>query len=170
MFAQFTIPKVDALPVLTPIPYTLRIITESKIMKSHEKDPIALGAIFPTPPTVDQVALWIENDAFIRTENWAAAINGKVVAHLGGLGCSNTSKQGPSTAPVQVEVADKTWVPSEAENDGKGRWKQETVFKSTFFLNCAPSFDSETINAKVRCVLIMSIELQLLAHAIQTSV
>ncbi|KAI0087763.1 hypothetical protein BDY19DRAFT_222077 [Irpex rosettiformis] len=147
--ATLTIPRIDALPVLTPIPYTLTITTHSKPMKRSENDSIPTNLIFPVPPNPDQVDFWVESDAFIRADTWAAAINGSVVVHLGGLGSSGTNNKVTHVEPVYAETAGKVWIPSTGDkNDQRGRWKQEIVFRSNFFLTCAPSFTSDLIDVK----------------------
>ena len=119
-------------------------------MRSSEK---GSGSVFPSLPRPEQVDFWVENDASFRADAWAAAINGNAVAHLGGLGSSGTTNQVTNVDPVNVQTADAVWIPAEEDKkDDRGRWKQEVVFRSTFFLNCAPSFESATLNVKVSSV------------------
>ena len=132
-----------ALPVFAPIPFTLTVITHSKSMKRDEKSPDE--PIFPVPPQLPQdVDFRLESDVWLKAKSWDTMRHGEFIAQLGGLG-----SQGPSSGLVQVNAADKVWIP-DSEKTEDGKWKQEVTFKSSFQLNCAPSFNSETMTVSVR--------------------
>ncbi|KAI0087761.1 hypothetical protein BDY19DRAFT_953056 [Irpex rosettiformis] len=145
------LPQLDIFPVFTSIPYTLTIMTLSKLVK-HEDKPTD-ETPFPLPPrNPHEVSFWLESDVFMKTKSWTAYRNDNFIAHLGGLGPrKGLSKTKDST--VDVELQEKVWIPEGEEKDERGRWKQEVTFRSTLRFDCTPSFESETLNLRYRIKL-----------------
>ncbi|KAI0683446.1 hypothetical protein BC835DRAFT_1423249 [Cytidiella melzeri] len=159
------IPELSILPVLTPIPFTLTVVTHSKSMKPEDKS--AGETIFPTPPSKpEQLNFRIERYVFIRARGWTAAGEDDFAVPLGG-GDARTPLQAPVYDPVGVLTTDKVWIPTEGdEKHEKGRWKQEVVFKSYFRLNCPPAFHSETM--QVRYNLSLKVDFPGIGNSLKT--
>ncbi|KAI0087779.1 hypothetical protein BDY19DRAFT_223404 [Irpex rosettiformis] len=147
----FTLPEVEALPVFAPIPFTLTLVTHSKLMKRSEKSED--GTIFPTPPLDPRaIELKLTSDVWIKTDGMDYTCRDKTVTHLGGFG-SQESSSGPVAGAV-VGPLKKVWVPAEGEKSSeKGRWKQEVAFASSMRFSCAPSFTSETVKLSYKLKL-----------------
>jgi hypothetical protein len=138
------------LPILTPIPFTLNIVTLTKPCKRDDSP--SDKPIFPAPPhTPDLVKFELQNCAYISVYGLTHTSTDHFVAYVGGMGSevSRAAQEG-----VQVEVMDKVWIPSEQGNEKgheKGQWQQEVLFKSVIWLACPPSFSSPTMGISVRC-------------------
>ena len=59
----------------------------------------------------------------------------------------------PSAAPVDAEIGPRVWV-ADGEVEGRGRWVQETTFRSSMYLRYTPSFLTEQIKVKVSVSLL----------------
>ena len=138
----------EAFPVLTPIPFNLNVVTVTKMMKfdEHKED----DEIFPEPPRdPKKYELKLTYKVWVHCENHEHTSSEDDVGFLGGLG---ESKDPHSADGLQVFPAKKTWIPSQDPHDEKhhkGQWKQEIMFKSSFVLNCPPSFKVEIMNVEV---------------------
>ncbi|PSR74839.1 hypothetical protein PHLCEN_2v9553 [Hermanssonia centrifuga] len=137
------IPSLDVLPIFTPIPFTLNVVTVSKPMK-REETPEG-ESVFPAPPLTPKGAEFrLERNVYVRTHNWATTSDGNPVAVLGGL--APTAPNPKFYDHVQVEGMEKVWLPALGdEKKQKGSWKQEVTFRSTFMLTCPPSFESPSM-------------------------
>ena len=129
-----------ALPVFAPIPFTLTVITHSKTMKRGDKS--SDGPIFPNPPQrPEEINFRLESDVWLRAQSWDTTRQGIFITRLGGLG---SGEKTTAFGLIHVDVLEKIWIP-EGEKTENGKWKQEVTFKSSFQLNCAPGFSSETM-------------------------
>ena len=141
-------PDIEALPILTPIPITLNITTLSK--PSKQDDWPADKPIFPSPPlTPDLVDFRLQRRVHISTYQLAATSADHFVSYIGGLG---TGLSEVVYNNVQVDVVDNVWIPSvggDEKTQQKGQWKQEVTFRSSFVLNCPPSFSTDTMTVEV---------------------
>jgi hypothetical protein len=142
------LPDIKAFPVLTPIPFTVNVVTISKTMK---KDDVEEGErIFPAPPLHCQdVHFRMECDIFIKAKQCNSSSSDRLVAYLGGLG-PNLHPQ--AYEGVRVEPHDKIWLPSSDSHDEKkqkGQWKQEVTLRSSFILSCAPTFQTPLMTVRV---------------------
>ncbi|KAJ3557999.1 hypothetical protein NM688_g1171 [Phlebia brevispora] len=143
-----TFPKLDAYPILTPIPFNVDITTLSEHTElaniPHDGRPI-----FPCPPTTTNSTLTFRLERKVQLKaHTLEEIHHDVVAHLGGFG-SKSKYWHPSYTADQAPL-EKDWVPAD---DGGGKWKQHVHFASNFVLNCAPSFESMTMGVDYSLVL-----------------
>ncbi|KAI0802071.1 hypothetical protein BC629DRAFT_1284933 [Irpex lacteus] len=143
------IPDIAALPLFSPIPFTLTFVTHSKEMKGGSKS--AEEAVFPEPPLGPQaVDFTLTRNVWIKTTVYDHTRKNDFVAQLGGLGSRKSGSGTGGSADVVVTPLKKEWTPSDGEKGEKGRWRQESTFKSTFQLSCAPTFSTETLNASYK--------------------
>lgn len=143
-------PDVEAYPVLTPIPFTLSVVTMTKTMKfdDHKEE----ETIFPEP-SHDPKKYELKLEAKVWTKAKSQTNNGTSnTGVFGGLGDCNYPRFYEN---IQVEPVQKVWIPSpeHGEKAQKGRWKQEVLFRSSFLLRCAPSFSAETLRVEYRARL-----------------
>lgn len=137
----------EVFPLLTPIPVTLNVVTVTKTMKfdDHKED----DEIFPEPPRdPKKYELKMESKIWIKSEGNTDSSD-RTVGLLGGLGESDDPHFSDG---LQVQPAQKVWIPSQDAHDEKkhkGQWRQEVTFKSTFILNCPSSFKMDTMSVEV---------------------
>ncbi|KAI0345935.1 hypothetical protein BDW22DRAFT_1353570 [Trametopsis cervina] len=154
---------INVLPVLTPIPFTLTIVTHSKPTTKEDKPPEE--TIFPAPPLKPhEIDFRIERNVYIRTGSWDSYSEGGFIAYLGGMGPKSSSA---SQSAVQVEPMEKVWIPLNGdEKKQKGCWKQEVTFKSTFQLSCPPAFDANTM--KVFYIMRLKVDFPGIGNSVKT--
>lgn len=139
----------DQIPVFSPIPFSLNIVTTTKAMKFEDTPDD--GPIFPEPPLDPKsVEFTLERKVAVRAgtffedESWW-----HTVQLLGGLGSSQDPHFHDNTEVIPTE---KVWIPSSDSQDEKkkkGQWKQESTFKSYFTLRCPPSFHTTNMDVWV---------------------
>ncbi|GJE88447.1 hypothetical protein PsYK624_045300 [Phanerochaete sordida] len=140
-------PDMEAFPVLTPIPLTLNVVTVSKTMKAdeHKED----EEIFPEPPqNPKKYELKMESKIWVKAQGHTNGSSDHTVGYLAGFGESDDPHFSDA---VQVQGLRKTWIPSHDSHDEKkhkGQWKQEVTFRSSFVLNCPPSFSTDTMTVE----------------------
>lgn len=138
---QFRYPTLMSVPIWTPIPFTLTVVTTSKTCKRTSDS--ESGPIWPAPPTKpEDVRLELVRTAYVRTGHLTWTQKDRI-ALLGRLG---EHKKGED---IRVQTAQKAWLPN---SETKGRWKQQTSFTSSLDLSCSPSFKSPTLSVEV-CIL-----------------
>ena len=135
------------LPLFTPIPYILHIVTMSKPMKKDEADKAPNKPVFPCPPSrPTDIRFRIRRHLWLKAHMFTAT-GAEDVTPLGGMEVATSA----STKPVEVEVRAKEWIPSE-EGKSVGTWLQDVTFRSVFVLTCPPTFKAETMHLNVRLV------------------
>jgi len=131
----FSVPRVDAMPSHTDVPYTLSVITSTPRIDRDETS----DTEFPAPPSKPQdIDFMLERILRIEPQGGrkVAANVVSCVSRLGGMGPGQVVLR--NGGPVQAEVTDRTWLPSYG-NPQKGSWRQEVKFQSCFRLICPPT-------------------------------
>ncbi|TCD61739.1 hypothetical protein EIP91_007988 [Steccherinum ochraceum] len=142
---EISFPNTHMYPLFTPIPYTLRVTTISKPMKKDEADRKPNKPIFPSPPTKPtDVQFHLVRQIWLKAQ-WFTATGEESVTALGGM--QTVASAVESGQPVDVQVRDRDWIPSETDKN-TGTWLQETTFSSAFVLTCPPTFSMELIRLK----------------------
>lgn len=146
---QLSLPDVAGLPVQTPVPFTITIVTTTKPM--YKTDLASNGSIFPSPPSrTEDVEFILERTCSINAKkNMELTFDHLFVTYLGGLGPKGKAEH---DGGVVVERKENMWLPS-TDNRGRkemGRWRQEIIFKSFFNLTCIPTFATDTFSLQVR--------------------
>lgn len=158
-------PDIPAFPIHTPIPFTLNIVTITKPMKMD--DTKEGETIFPAPPLhPKELEFELNRSISIRAHSWTRSSSDSGIANLGGFGPSMDPR---IYAIVQVETADKVWIPSQDSHDEKkhkGQWKQEAMFKSSFTINHPPAFQAQTLGLHVSIPYLLG-EVSLTISAVQ---
>ena len=140
-----------SLPIFVAIPFTINIVTMSKLMKredTQENEPI-----FPPPPrSLQGVEFKLVRQVSMVAGGWHETGTAKL-ADLGGFGpAAPESSQAVIEVP-HIQLADPVWIPERDsksdEKKQKGTWKQEVGFTSSFKLTCPPSFVSRTMSVNV---------------------
>lgn len=142
-----TLPDIPAIPLFAKIPFTLRIVTETKEMKYDADD--KHKEVFPEPPSTPENVTFLLRRKLQMTAKGQSREKWETLSHLGGLGEQSSELQGgkPITKGVSMTY-DKWWIPS--ENDKHvGSWRQETTIDSSFTLKCSPSFSSSILQPEV---------------------
>lgn len=136
---------------MTPIPFTLNVVTVSKTMKKDETDDD--DTIFPPPPLLKKnLEFSLERVVHVQALNWNRTSSHQFVTFLGGMA---NDKSDVFYKDVQVIPTEKVWIPSQDAHDEKkhkGQWKQEVTFKSFISLSCPPTFSSQIMSVQVRPV------------------
>ena len=146
-YLQFSIPDIPIVPLFTPIPYTLRIVTRTKQMRKDDADQKSQKLLFPSPPTrLCDVQFYLKRHLVMKAHLFTTKCKEKAT-DLGAV--DNTSSNNANGMPVAVEIKERDWVPSDAD-ENVGTWLQESTFRSAFTLTCVPSFETETLQIKVR--------------------
>ncbi|PSR74842.1 hypothetical protein PHLCEN_2v9556 [Hermanssonia centrifuga] len=141
---SISLPDIDVFPVQSPIPFILTVLTTSK--PSQQEDSSKEQAVFPVPPADPRKGIELK---LLRRVAVNAGVKkqfsaGDLTVYLGGLG----PEAQDDTA--QIDPVERTWVPTNENPKYAGFWRQEAKFRSTFTLDCAPSFEFRTIKAYVR--------------------
>ncbi|THH01546.1 hypothetical protein EW026_g1148 [Hermanssonia centrifuga] len=136
-----SLPDIDVFPVQSPIPFILTVLTTSK--PSQQEDSSKEQAVFPVPPADPRKGIELK---LLRRVAVNAGVKkqfsaGDLTVYLGGLG----PEAQDDTA--QIDPVERTWVPTTENPKYAGFWRQEAKFRSTFTLDCAPSFEFRTIKA-----------------------
>ncbi|EKM59073.1 uncharacterized protein PHACADRAFT_249265 [Phanerochaete carnosa HHB-10118-sp] len=132
--ASLSLPASELFPTNTDIPLILRIVTTSRVMDATEENEAQAGHIFPAPPArFPNLDFRLERSTCCAKEKAAPSCD-----LLNHFDCFK---------PERFTVDEKkAWRPLSQhgdEDNGKGRWRQEATFKSTFKLECVPSFHRE---------------------------
>ncbi|KAI0345944.1 hypothetical protein BDW22DRAFT_1389932 [Trametopsis cervina] len=137
------LPDIPVFPILTPIPFTLSVVTMSKKMK--QEDAPANAPVFPAPPSTPQdIDFRIERQVRISAFQHSEVSTEHFVSYVGGMGPEVTDSE------AEFESMDKVWIPSrdDDEKEGKGQWKQEVLIRSVLRLSCPPTFHSQSMGVQ----------------------
>ncbi|KAI0087757.1 hypothetical protein BDY19DRAFT_953036 [Irpex rosettiformis] len=140
---SLVMPDVEALPILTPIPIILNIVTLSKLGK--QDDWPSDKPIFPAPPSTPELLDFrIQRRVHLSAYQISATSADHFVSYVGGLGPGLSEV---AYKNVQIEVPDKVWIPSldRDEKTQRGQWKQQVTFKSFIRFTSPPSFGAMTM-------------------------
>ena len=109
--------------------------------------------IFPAPPlTPQKVEFRLARNVVVNVHTWRESGTDKL-AYLGGLSPTSNPLELQAVG-LEVVPAAKEWIPDNGdEKKQKGTWKQEVEFRSTFTLNCPPSFSAQTMSIEVGDVM-----------------
>lgn len=119
-------------------------------MKKDEVEKNPDKPIFPAPPLrPTDVQFRLRRFIWLKA-HWFTATGDDTVTALGGLEAAYSAEA--SGQPVNVEVKEKCWIPSES-NKNMGTWMQETTFRSAFQFTCPPSFETDIMRVKVSYAL-----------------
>lgn len=144
-------PDVEELPILTPIPFTLNIVTLTKPCTQEDHPADSPKPIFPAPPlTPDLLDFRVERKVHLSAYPISASSSEHFVCYVGGLG---PDLPDAVYKTVQVEAMEKVWIPcghGDEKGGQKGQWKQEVTFRSFIRLSCPPSFGTTTMGVSVR--------------------
>ncbi|KIP10613.1 hypothetical protein PHLGIDRAFT_65373 [Phlebiopsis gigantea 11061_1 CR5-6] len=121
------VPDISGLPVDTPVPFTIDVVTTTKTM--NKADLASRESIWPAPPSrVEDLEFTLERTCAVRP--------------------------GPGHAgEVAIEKKDRVWLPSAEQKNARstmGQWRQEVTFRSVFNLSYVPpSFETESFSLRV---------------------
>ncbi|THH28249.1 hypothetical protein EUX98_g5935 [Antrodiella citrinella] len=149
--AELHLPNYPSLPLFTPIPFVLRVLTKTKQEKFDAKDENPAEDLFPAPPThPNQVEFQVRRYVTLRAR-LASDRREDHFADLAGM-CKNGTGEG-----VEVHVNPRRWIPAKEDHDSdsagsnddrKGKWLQETIMRGTFVLNFPPGFETENLTLR----------------------
>ncbi|KAI0832908.1 hypothetical protein BC628DRAFT_1415138 [Trametes gibbosa] len=134
------LPSIPVYPLYTPIPFIIKIKSISAPLTRAKADalPPDKPAFPPVPSAYEMLEFKLYSNLFIKargyTERWSPDI--MVFARSAG-------------SAFDIDIPERQWVPqSGAEEkevggprpDTKGTWVQQATFRSTFLLDCPPTF------------------------------
>ena len=137
-------------PILTPVPFILDITTFSPMRR---EDVPPAGTVFPSPPQTPSngIDFQLVRTTFLKAQDVECAGHHVFVEDLSVFGRHSsdrtTTVQGISE--LYTRVAEGTWIPAYTGSE-IGSWKQQASFKSTFVLQCTPSFYCRIMSLQVR--------------------
>lgn len=155
---ELELPNIPVLPLFSDIPYAITITTTSAPLSKAKADahPADKPVFPPLPETPHGIVFGVY---------WILKVHGKY--HRGTMSNNGTrflgGKEGSrNTSPVGIEAPRREWVPldatgysekgNEKEAAGpqtKGVWVQRATYRSTFKLNCPPSFEQPFLQCSV---------------------
>ena len=107
--------------------------------------------IFPAPPLqAKEIEFELNRHIAVKAKGMSRKGTKSGISKLGGFGSGSDAQ---NFGLVQVEQPPKVWIPSQDSKDekgGKGQWKQDVTFKSTFTITQPPAWQTQTLNWHVR--------------------
>jgi hypothetical protein len=137
-----------ALPIGTPIPISLTIVTFTKMMKQSDTpddafDPSNRKQLFPAPPTdPTKLELLLRSNVHISARGHTHDFTYEQ-EHLCGFGKRASPYE---AAPLQRTISQPEWIPGE---DGKGCWRREVRYDSQLVLQCSPTIETSILQCWV---------------------
>ncbi|KAI0650970.1 hypothetical protein C8Q79DRAFT_945987 [Trametes meyenii] len=132
---HLSVPDTPSLPILVAIPYVIHVKSITAPVSRAEADSQAADQVIfpPVPCAFSQFTFRLYRHILFRTLAHTEARTDEVVVF-----------RQKADVPLVVDVAPPKWVPvlgtGREASDGKGRWVQESTFRSTIQLDCPPSF------------------------------
>ncbi|KAI0641603.1 hypothetical protein C8Q79DRAFT_919106 [Trametes meyenii] len=146
---QLSIPDTPNLPLFVPIPFIIKVksISAPLTHARAEAHPPDKPVFPPVPDTYGKLEFKLVRKLFIRARIFTERNTTDVVVFSRDI-----------TVAVDADVPDREWVPLEGDGekkgdkdpDAKGTWVQRATFRSTFRLDCAPSFALDIIKCEYR--------------------
>ncbi|KAI0638685.1 hypothetical protein C8Q77DRAFT_1154295 [Trametes polyzona] len=141
---ELKIPQISSYPLHVPIPFVVKIKTISTPLTRAKADahPADKPVFPPVPLNYDQVAFKLRHHLRLKARICKEKQTNDV--HV-------FARRPGRDMVVEEEVPARKWIPFEGEERGdadpetKGTWVQEATFKSTFRLDCPPTFAIEII-------------------------
>ncbi|KAL1944373.1 hypothetical protein VTO73DRAFT_3558 [Trametes versicolor] len=144
---ELQIPKVAACPLYVPIPFVIKIKTISAPLTRAKADahPADQPVFPPVPASFSEVQFKLHEKLFIK----ATSLKEKVPADV-----VQFKPHAESDTVLAEDVPPRTWVAldstdekksGEVDPHAKGTWVQEATFRSTFRLDCPPTFALNTL-------------------------
>ncbi|KAJ7647811.1 hypothetical protein FB45DRAFT_894523 [Roridomyces roridus] len=133
--AYFTIslPSVPSIPVYTPIPFSIRITTETKALTRSERPEDKYGKpLFPVPPT--EVTITLCRSAEVRVRRMLQFTLRRHVQDTFTL----------QAHEPQVVIHEPEWVPKDDKD--KGIWRREVHLTFELLFPFAPTSNTKTID------------------------
>ncbi|KAI0638684.1 hypothetical protein C8Q77DRAFT_1154294 [Trametes polyzona] len=138
---ELKIPDVSSYPLRVPIPFVIKIKSVSAPVTRAKADaqPADKPVFPPVPSSYAQVEFKLRHRLYLQAHKYEQKHKADVLAFAK-----------PDTA-IEEDVPPRVWVPLAGEKDGgahsdaKGTWVQEAAFRSTFRLDCPPTFAMELI-------------------------
>ncbi|KAJ7223745.1 hypothetical protein B0H12DRAFT_1150561 [Mycena haematopus] len=157
VYATLSLPDLPSFPILTPIPYTLRIVTETKTLDRSERPEKHGKPLFPVPPTQTSQVLrrkieYTVLDGSLHEEKRKDTFDLQKSQNLVDNTASSrvrraqTAHTQPMESSPQVDavVDEPEWIPK-GEKD-RGIWRRSAHFTSTLAFPFAPTINTETID------------------------
>ncbi|KAI0677777.1 hypothetical protein C8Q78DRAFT_1090328 [Trametes maxima] len=132
---KLSVPDTPSLPILVPLPFIIHVKSITAPLTRAEADSQAPDQVIfpPVPCAFSQFTFSLYRHFLFRTLAHTEARTDEVV----------TFRQ-KVDIPLVVDVPPPKWAPvigtGREASDGKGRWVQESTFRSTIQLDCPPSF------------------------------
>ncbi|KAI0658714.1 hypothetical protein C8Q70DRAFT_183606 [Cubamyces menziesii] len=149
--AELRIPDVNICPLFVPIPFIIYVETISPILTRAKADAHPSDKpVFPSPPATYNMLEFRLHRKYTS-----------IAQTLSRTYTKNTDFEGARMA-IDEDVPEREWLPLGFEGgdkkhrdnlDGKGSWIQRATFKSAFRLDCAHSFNTETIKCEYKLEL-----------------
>ncbi|PSR74845.1 hypothetical protein PHLCEN_2v9559 [Hermanssonia centrifuga] len=140
-----SLPDLEFFPIATPTPFTLKIVTFTEPMqcKNPENGMNAISSLpdVPRDPR-KEIEFNLVQTAFIDAGTKQTTITGHYGSKMFGFGAEADNL-------AKVETTQATWEPIKGDAKGRGTWKREVVFTSSFELFPFPSFQSTTLKVNV---------------------
>lgn len=149
-------PNLQSYPVFVPIPFTLDIETVTKWMK--RKDTPEQGSIFPPPPrSPGDIDITLTTKVTIRVDPQLTSWSETIPLHCHLREPTEPAENSPADGSYRsTYTPGREWIAAGGPDDGEGekeqfgRWRQRVVYKSSFFLNCPPTFAFKNVDVSVR--------------------
>ncbi|KAI0665732.1 hypothetical protein C8Q78DRAFT_985738 [Trametes maxima] len=145
---QLSIPDSPNLPLFVPIPFVIKVksISAPLTRAKAEAHPPDKPVFPPVPDAYGKLEFKLVRKVFFRARIFTEKHTVDVVVFSRDI-----------AAAVDADVPDREWVPLEdggektdGDPEAKGTWVQRATFRSTFRLDCTPSFALDIIKCEYR--------------------
>ncbi|KAI0832909.1 hypothetical protein BC628DRAFT_1335882 [Trametes gibbosa] len=152
--AELKIPRLTTYPLFTPIPFVIKIKTISTPLTREKADayPADKPVFPPVPDKYEAMQFKLREKVFLKAHTFENKSSSDVKMF---------TRNAQSESPLVEDIAARKWVPLEGSGkkkgstnpDDQGRWVQEATFRSTFRLDCPPTFALPTIKCDYELAL-----------------
>ncbi|KAJ7270091.1 hypothetical protein B0H12DRAFT_1094481 [Mycena haematopus] len=149
---KLTIPNMDSYPIMTAIPFSLHVETDTKLMHVSNALVDKHGKpIFPAPPALSSdVKLIIHRRTQIRVRSHTGHVEDDFVLK-GSLGDVTR------VAAIQHVSDEAEWIPSPGlvDKKGQGIWRRAVHFHSSVAIPHAPTSGTENVDCQNNLVVVV---------------
>ncbi|OJT10309.1 hypothetical protein TRAPUB_13177 [Trametes pubescens] len=157
---ELQVPKTSVFPLYVPIPFVIKIRTSSPPLTRAKADAHPPGEpVFPqVPTTYSAIQLKLHRKVFIKATSLRDKVPSDVVVSF--------KPHGDPDSVLIENVPPLRWVSlgdsngeknkntgGDSDANAMGTWVQEAAFRSTFHLDCPPTFTSDLMKCDYELVL-----------------